>query len=51
MLGTDGEVRKNINDVINELLHIDTPLIADQQKVTFICSGQTLDAVQRTYQK
>ena len=32
------------------LLHIDTPILADHQKLTYINSVQTLDAVKRTGQ-
>ena len=30
---------------------MDTPVLTDQQKLIFISSVQTLDAVERTYQK
>ena len=32
------------------LLHKDTPVLANQQKLTFISSVQTLDAVEKTCQ-
>ena len=37
--------------MFNGLLHMDTPVIADQQKLTFIGSVQTLDAFEMTSQE
>ena len=49
MQGTAGEVRTSLYAILfNELLHEDTPVLADQPKLTFISPKQTLDAVLRT---
>ena len=46
MLRTSGEVKTNPNATSPcGLLHMDSPVLADQQKITYICSVRTLDAV------
>ena len=45
ILGTAGEVWTNSF----ELLHMDTPVLVDQQKLTLISRAWTLDTVSRTY--
>ena len=35
--------------LMSRLLHIDTPMLADQENLTFISSARTLDRVLRTY--
>ena len=46
MLDTAGEVRTNsLVTFSNELLHMDTPVLAYQQKLIFTSFLQTLDSV------
>ena len=46
MLGTAGELRMNLYEMLlNELLHVDKPVMLNQQKFTFIRSVQTLGMV------
>ena len=46
MLGTAGRVMANSYATFsNELLHMDTQVLANQQKRAFISSVQTLDAI------
>ena len=40
-----------IRDFPNELLHMDTPVVINQQRLTFINSVPTLDAIKRIYQE
>ena len=45
MLGNAGEVRMNQCSTFSTgLLHVDAPVLSDQQKLTFINSVQTLNA-------
>ena len=45
MLGTTGEVRMNSQVIFYGLQHMDTPQLAQQQKLTFISSVQTQDTI------
>ena len=46
MVGTAGEVRMKLYVTYSYgLLHMDTPVLANQQKMTSISSVQTLDAI------
>ena len=46
MLGTAGEIRTNSLAMFSyELLHMDTPLLADQLRLTLTNSVQTLDTI------
>ena len=52
MLGIDGEVRMNSETMFfYGPQHIDTTVMADQQKLKFTSSVQTLDTVLRTYKE
>ena len=50
MISTTGEVRVNTLATFScELLHMDTPMLADLQKFTFITFVRTVDAVLEIY--
>ena len=49
MLGTAGEVRMNSYLMSYRLPHLATPVLADQQRLTYINSVQTLDTVKKIY--
>ena len=52
ILSIVGEVRKNsLSTFSDELLHMDTSVLTDQKKASFINSMYALDAAQRTYQQ
>ena len=52
MLGTIGEVGMNSQmKFFSGPPHMDTPVFADQQKLTFITCAQTLGAVWKTYEE
>ena len=52
MLGTAGEIKMNSSlTFANGLEHINTPMLAGQQKLTIISSVQTLDIVKKTCQE
>ena len=48
MLGTAGESKYKL---ISNALHMNTPALADQQRLTYIRPVSTLDAVKRTCQE
>ena len=50
MWGTDGNERMNLWAIFSYgLLYMDTPVLADQQRLTYISSVQTVDAAKRTF--
>ena len=49
-LGIAGKIRTNTKAMFsNGLLHMDTPLLANQQKLAFTISVRTLGDVEKTY--
>ena len=52
MLNTTGEVKTNsVVKFYYELLHMDTPVLADQQSLIYISTLQIFDAVKKTFQE